>query len=313
MNKQIAESQKKKRKILISLFAAVVAFAIAFGVVQAMMDKKDDRITVSIGSKAFTEQQILGHLLAEVIETNPKYKVDKKIGLGGTSICWEALKTGSIDMYVEYSAGMYLNSLKQPFEAISGDEIVSRITPLLKDEGVILAGRLGFKNDYELTVTREYATKNNLKTIDDLKKLADSAVVAPTFEYVNRADGMLGVNSIYGITFKKVTPMEAGLRYSALKSGDVQIINTFSTDGMKYKLDLVALEDPKNVHLAQEACIIFNKETYEKYPDLSETLSVLEQKISAEDMVKMNYKVDMEGKLPEDVAHEFLVEKDIVK
>ena len=313
MNKQVFEAQKKKKKILLIVAVAVIAIAVLSSVIVTIINKNSEKITITVGSKAYTEQQILGHIMAEVIETNPKYTAEKKIGLGGTSICWDAIKSGSIDLYVEYSSGMFLNALKQPFEPISKDEIIKRITPLLEKEGIELVCRLGFVNDYELTVTKEYAEANGLKTIRDLEKLADTVVVAPTFEYVNRQDGMLGLASIYGITFKNVTPMEAGLRYSALKSGEAQIINTFTTDGMKYKLDLVALEDPENVHLSQEACIIFNKKSIEKYPDLVETLSALEQKITVDDMMEMNYKVDVEGKLPEDVAHEFLVKKGIVK
>ncbi len=311
MDKKTFEAQKKKQKILIGIIAGVVVLALIIGFAMNFLGK-GDAVTVTVGSKAFTEQQILGNLLADVIEAKTDYQVDRKIGLGGTSICWDALKAGSIDMYVEYSSGMFLNALKQEFEPIDKDEIIKRITPLLEKEGIVLGSRLGFVNDYELTVTKEFAQEKNLKTIADLKALADTVTVAPTFEYVNRADGMLGVNEIYGITFKNVTPMEAGLRYSALKSGEVEVINTFSTDGMKYKLDLVALEDPEHVHLSQEACIIFNQETLEKYPDLAEALSVLEQAISIEKMMEMNYMVDVEGKTPEEVSRQFLQEKGII-
>ena len=310
MDKKTFERQKKQ-KLLLAVAAAVVVLAVVIGFAVGVLNK-DDSVTITVGSKAYTEQQILGNILADVIEAKTDYTVDRKIGLGGTSICWDALKTGSIDMYVEYSAGMFLNALKQEFEPIDKDEIIKRITPLLEKEGIVLGSRLGFVNDYELTVTKAFAQEKNLKTIADLAALANDVTVAPTFEYVNRADGMLGVNEIYGITFPNVTPMEAGLRYSALKSGEVQVINTFSTDGMKYKLDLVALEDPEHVHLSQEACIIFNQETLEKHPDLAETLSVLEQAITIEDMMEMNYMVDVEGKTPEEVAKQFLQEKGII-
>lgn len=311
MDKKTFEAQKRKQKILFAVIAGVVALALIIGLGVNFLGK-DDTLTVTVGSKAYTEQQILGHMLADVIEAKTDYTVERKIGLGGTSICWDALKAGSIDVYVEYSSGMFLNALKQEFEPIDKEEIIKRITPLLEKEGLALGSRLGFVNDYELTVTKEFAEKHNLKTISDLKALQDEVVVAPTFEYVNRADGMLGINSIYGITFKNVTPMEAGLRYSALKSGEAQIINTFSTDGMKYKLDLVALEDTELVHLSQEAVIIFNQESLEKYPELAQALSVLEQAITIEDMMEMNYMVDVEGKTPEEVAKQFLQEKGII-
>ena len=313
MNKQTYEGQKKKQKILVLTIIAIVVVVAIIGVVAKFTDKNQETITITVGSKAFTEQQILGNILADVIETNPQFTVDRKIGLGGTSICWEALVNGSIDMYVEYSSGMFMNHLKQDFQPITKDEIIEIIRPLLLEKGVVLGQRLGFNNDYELTVTREYAEEKGLKTIADLKALANDIVVAPTFEYVNRADGMLGVNSIYGIEFANVMPMEAGLRYSALNTGDAQVINTFTTDGMKYKLDLVALEDPENVHLAQEACIIYNKEIAEKYPELLETLAVLEGAITPEAMMEMNYKVDVEGKTPEEVASEFVKSLGIVK
>lgn len=309
-----AYEQQKKKKLILAIVAAVVVVAVAVVVIVGAISKKNnEQIVVSVGSKAFTEQQILGNILSDVIETNDKYTVDRKIGLGGTSIVYEALQQGSIDMYVEYSAGCYLNHLALDFKPLTGDEIIETITPLLAEKGVVVGPRLGFSNDYELTVTREYAEEHNLKTIWDLKDIEDDIVVAPTFEYVNRADGMLGINDIYGIYFKNVVPMEAGLRYTALNTGEADVINTFTTDGMKYKLDLVALEDPENVHMYQEAIILYNKDSYEAYPDLAETLSVLDGLITGEDMVYMNYLVDVEGKTPEEVAIDFLTEKGIVK
>lgn len=313
MTKSTYFKQKRKRKMVLILTSICIVLGVMIDSYMQISKNNNQTVIITVGSKAYTEQQILGNILSEVIASNPNFKVEKKIGLGGTSICYEALEKGSIDLYVEYSAGLYLNQLKKEFKPIKKDEIYDSIKPLLEKQGIIADTRLGFSNDYELTVTKEFAMQNNLKSIADLEPFKDEIVVAPTFEYVNRADGMLGINSLYGFNFKNISPMEAGLRYTALNSGEVQVINTFSTDGMKYKLDLVALEDPKNVHMSQEAIVIFNKNTYEKNPDLVKTLSILEGKISEEDMMEMNYKVDVEGKTPEEVSHQFLINEGILK
>lgn len=313
MDKKAYESQKKKQKTLIIVLAVVVVIAIAVGVFVKVRSGNSEQITVSVGSKDFTEQQILGHLVADVIETNPKYVVDRKVGLGGTSVVWEALKQGSINMYVEYSAGMYLNHLQQPYQPLTKDEIVETITPLLKEQGIVLGPRLGFWNNYELSVLQSYADEHNLKSIADLKAVEDEAVFAPTSEYYNREDGMLGLSKIYGLNFKNITPMDGGLKYTALDSGEVDIITSFTTDGTKFKMDIATLDDPEQANLTQEACLIYNQETVDQYPDLLETLSVLEGAITPEEMIEMNYKVDVEEQTPEDVAKAFLQEKGIIK
>lgn len=312
MDKQKYENQKRKKKITYACCIIAASATFLSMIIPPLIPKKE-KTTIVIGSKAYTEQQILGNILAEVIKENPDFNVEKKIGLGGTSICYDALKENSIDLYVEYSAGIYLNQLGLEFKQLNKNEIINTIAPLLEKDNVILGTRLGFVNDYELTVTKKFAEQNDLSSIADLKSLENEVVVAPTFEYVNREDGMLGINSIYGINFENIIPMEAGLRYSALEAGEVDVINTFTTDGMKYKLDLVALEDPEHVHMSQEAVVIMNKEKCEKCPELTKTISVLEGKITNDDMMKMNYEVDVEGKTPEEVAREFLLENGLIE
>ncbi|GHU72209.1 hypothetical protein FACS189450_09570 [Spirochaetia bacterium] len=310
--KQRFESKQKTRKVLLIAAACVVAIAIAIGIVVAIGGIGTKKI--AIGSKNYTEQLILGNMLADIIEAHTDYKVERKLNLGGTLPCVEALKSGDIDVYVDYASTIFINALKKPVGDISKEAIYAVLESELPGQfNFMPLGLLGFDQPYELSVKTAFAAENNLKTIDDLKPIQDRLILSPSFEFVNREDGLIGVEKFYGIQFGSIIPMEAGLRYSALESGTANVIVTFGTDAMKLVTDLIPLEDPRHVFMPMDAVPFFNVKSFEKNLDVVNAVKLLLNTITNAEMIAMNYEVDHDKQLPEDVAKNFLRRKGLIE
>jgi len=307
-------AQKRKKRILLMALIAVVAIAVAFFVWNHFQDSGVP--TIAVGSKNFTEQLILGNLLADMIEAHTDYQVERKLALGGTQPCVEAIQLGGprgIDLYVDYASTIYINALDLPVGTYSLDEVIHVLqTDLPAQMNFKPIGSLGFDSPYELSTSPEFAATHNLRTVEDLLAIQDIVRLAPSFEFANREDGLLGLERIYGFEFGEILPMEGGPRYMALLSGEVDVIVTFGTDAMKLVTDLVTLEEERNVFMPMDALIFFNVDSYADHPDVVAAVSRLLGQISNADMIAMNFRVDNDGELPDVVAREFLQARGLI-
>ncbi len=311
-NKEAYYAQKRNKRILLIVIIVLVVAAVIFGAFKAF--QRSGKKIVSVGSKNYTEQLILGNMLADIIEENTDYEVDRKLSLGGTQPCLEALKAGEIDVYVDYASTLYVNALKKDVGPFTGEEVYAVLEEEMpKEFGIIPVGDLGFSEPYELTTKREFAEEHNLESIEDLIPMQDDIILAPSTEFANREDGLLGIEKHYGIEFGEVMPMEAGLRYTALESGEANVIVTFATDGMKIGLDLFTLDDPKGVFMPMEAIMFFNEESAGEHPEVVQAVQLLQDQINFEEMMDMNYRVDSGEAEPETVAREFLISKGLIE
>ena len=172
---------------------------------------------------------------------------------------------------------------------------------------------IGCSNTYVLSVTKEIAEKYDLKTISDLIKNANQLRFGCTTEFTEREDLLPKLEKEYGVHFKAVTGLSGNIRYQAIASGEVDVTDAYETDAMVKKTDLVALEDDIGFFPPYQAVNIYNETLLEEYPELEEVLSGLHNGITTEEMLNMNYQVDVEGQKPEDVAHNFLIEKNLIE
>ncbi|BAZ80269.1 ABC transporter permease subunit [Sphaerospermopsis kisseleviana CS-549] len=262
--------------------------------------------TITIGSKNFTEQVILGEILAQTIENNTNLKVDRKFNLGGTFIAHEAVKAGKIAGYVEYTGTAFAAVLKE--KTITDPQVVYERTKKAYQEkyNLTVMQPLGFENTYAMLIRAEDAKKWQVKTLSEIAKYTPQMQAGFGYEFLERADGYPGFSKTYGLKFANIKQMELGVMYQALKEKQVDFIATNSTDGLIQVLNLVMLADDKKYFPPYEAVPVFNQEILEKYPDLVETINKLAGKISTAEIQQMNYQVDNQSQPVEDVVREWL-------
>ena len=248
------------------------------------------------------------NMLEQLIEAKTDIDVETKLNLGGTQVAYSALKSGSVDLYVEYTGTAYVNLLDIKDGNNNPDEVYNKANELLKEkEKVQFLKPLGFNNTYALAVRKDTAEKYNLKSISDLSGISQEFLMGPTIEFANREDGLLGLNKAYNLNFKDVKPVDGGLRYTALMNKESDVIDAFTTDGLLDKFGLEVLEDDKNFFPPYYAAPLIRMDTLKEHPELEEVLNLLANKITDKTMRKLNYEVDVNGRDPETVANEFLV------
>lgn len=268
--------------------------------------------TIKIGHKNYTEQRILGQIFAVLIENKTDHKTDVK-EFGGTQLVFEAVNNHEIDLYCDYTGTLYTAMLKK-----EGETDPQKVKDIVKkdleaDYPLHLLEPLGFNNTYTLSVRKEVAEKYNLKTMSDLKTHGPKLRLGATMEFLERQDGMLGVKTTYGISFKEEVGLDPGIRYTAIENGNVDLIDAFSTDGKIKEYNLTILEDDKQFFPPYYAMNVIHKDTFKAYPEVVEALRVLEGQISETEMQEMNFKIDQEGLPEKKVAEDFLKDKGLIE
>ena len=236
------------------------------------------------------------------------------MALGGTMIAFEALDQGEIDLYPEYTGTAYTAILGETANpGMTKEETYEEVKKGLKEEyGIDTLNNFGFNNTYVLAVTRETAERYNLETVSDLINVNGQLRLGCSPEFAVREDGLPGIQEVYGLEFKSVHNFSGTLMYTAIESGEVDVITAFSTDGLLQKYDLVLLEDDRNFFPPYFMLPIVNEDTLEKYPEIAEVLSCLDEFIDDETMQSMNYQVVELGRDRAEVGREFLLENGLV-
>ncbi len=269
--------------------------------------------TVTIGSKDFGENIVLGEMLAQLVEAKTDLKVNRKLNMGGTFVNFEAIKKGDIDIYPEYTgtgltAQLKMDVISDPEEAykVVADEFQSQF-------GITWLEPFGFNNTYTLAVTDAVYQQYGLETYSDLVAVAPNLVFGAEHEFFNRQDGFDGLVALYGITFKgEPLKMNVSLKYQAIGNGDMDVTDAFATDGPIRQYNLKVLKDDKGFFPPYYAAPIIRTETLDKYPQLKEVLNSLAGLIDDAAMTELNYKIDVEGQDVEAVAKEFLTAKGLL-
>lgn len=263
---------------------------------------------------AFRKRLILINMYKELIEANSDIKVKLEPNFGKTSFLYEALKNKQIDIYPEFSGTITSSLLKNQVKVSNAPLEVYEAARegILNQDKLVYLKPMEYQNTYALAVKKDYANKYDLKTISDLSKVEDSAVAGFTLEFNDRDDGNKGLKSLYKLELN-VKTLEPNLRYQAINGGNVQIVDAYSTDSELIEYDLVVLEDDKQLFPPYQGAPLMRKDTLEKYPKLEEILNKLAGQISAEEMSRMNYQVKVDKRSASEVAHEYLVNKGLIK
>ncbi len=268
--------------------------------------------TIEVGHKNYTEARVLGQMFALVIENHTDYKVNIT-EFGGTNVVFQALKSGDVHIYPEYTGTAY-GSLLGESGLSDPQEIYTFVEKaFLEQHDIVWGKQLGFNNTYTFAVRPEIAEQYNLKTYSDLSKVAPELTFISTPEFVEREDGLIGAKKTYGgFEFGDIKTMDPGLRYTAINQKEGDLMDAFSTDGKLIEYELVILEDDKNFFPPYYLAPIFNGEFAKENPDVVEALEKLENIADESIMQNLNYEVDTNGRNERNVVEEFLKEKGII-
>lgn len=259
-----------------------------------------------IGAKNFTEQVVLGELLAQEIEAKSHLKVERRFYLAGSYICQQALVAGRIDAYVEYTGTALTAILKQPVDR-NPDSVFKTVRSLYASRyGVTVADPLGFENTFAMVIRGEDARKLNLRTLSQAAAYSPQWKLGVGYEFEQRPDGLPGLSAAYGLKFAGAPrTMDLGLLYRAINAHQVDIIAGNSTDGPIQAFGLVALEDDKHYFPPYQAVPLVRDEALRRWPQMGTALKALAGRITADDMRAMNEAIDGEHRDPAEVVREF--------
>lgn len=265
---------------------------------------------VTVGSKNFTEQLLLGELLAQSLELSAVSPVERRFYLAGTYICHQALLAGRIDMYVEYTGTALTAVLKEKPSANPAQVFAVVKSEYARRFGLEVMPPLGFDNSFAIVIRGLDARRLHLRTLSQLAAVAPQLRLGVGYEFLERPDGYKGLVSTYGLKFAEAPRvMDLGLLYRALQSSQVDVAVGSNTDGLIAALDLVVLQDDKHYFPPYEAVPIVRSATLERHPQIKNALLRLAGRITAEDMRRMNYAVDGEKRDAAVVLREFLYTK----
>jgi glycine betaine/choline ABC-type transport system substrate-binding protein len=261
---------------------------------------------VVVGSKNFTEQIILAELLGQQIEAHTATKIDRRLNLGGTLICHQALLSGQLDMYSEYT-GTALTAILGQSPTNDPAEVYQRVRDAYHERfGLVVGPPIGFNNTFAIVIRGEDAERLRLRTISEMAQYAPRWRPGFGYEFVERSDGYRGLTQAYGLKFASDPQiMDLGLLYRALREKRVDVVAGNSTDGLIAALGMAILEDDRHYFPPYQAVTIARQVTLDQHPDVRAALDALGGKISDEDMRRMNFAVDGDQRDPAVVARDF--------
>jgi len=260
---------------------------------------------VTIGDKNFTEQYILGELYAQALRAKG-FTVKIKSNIGSSEIIDKALTSGKLDLYPEYT-GVILSELAHATKRPGNpDDAYAAAKKFEESRGFTMLDKTPFFDSDALAVKPDFATKNSLSSVADLKKLGSGLKLGAPPEFKTRFEGLIGLKKDYGVnpTFK---PLAIGLQYKALDTGKIDVADVFTTDGQLQNGKYTVLKDPKFIFGFQNVAPIVSKKVLtQQGPEFGATLNAVSAKLTTEAMQKMNAAVDLDKQKPAAVAKQFL-------
>ena len=287
------------------LRGSLVALTLIGVIVSVWVYRSAPAAAIVVGSKNFTEQVILGELLAQAIERDTGLIVERRLNLGGTMVCDEAVRRGDIDVYVEYTGTALTALFNEPVG--SPAQVLPRVRELYAARGVTLLPSLGFNNTFAILVRSDAARQHNLSRISDLARVASGWRAGFGYEFLERPDGFTGLTRTYGLRFREAPRvMDLNLIYRALAAAEIDVTAGDATSGLIQALGLTVLEDDREYFPPYDAVPVAHAATLLRYPEVDTAIRRLSGRISAVDMQRMNHAVDGLRRDPRDVAREFL-------
>lgn len=261
---------------------------------------------IVVGSKNFTEQVVLGEIIAQQIERRLGIEAERKLDLGGTLLAQEALRGGSIDLYPEYTGTALTAVLKQPIVK-DAKAAFATVSQGYRQWGIEWLPPLGFNDSFAMVVRTETANAQGLKTLSDAAKRSQPWHLGVGYEFTQRPDGLNGLVKTYGFHLDgNPITMDLGLLYPALQSQKIEMAAANATDGMLAHREFTVLEDDLRYFPPYECAIAVRNSALQQYPRLKDALVELSGSISDDAMRHMNELVDVEHKPVAEVARDFL-------
>ena len=274
---------------------------------------------ITIGSKDFTEQYILGELYAQALEANG-FNVEKKLNLGSEQIADKALQNGQIDMYPEYTGTALVATVDyqgNPADLKTPEETYQKAKELYakRDPADTMLPPAPFNNSYGIFVRKDVAEERDLETLADLAKASKDLTFVSYSEFQNRSDGYKNMQENYpALDFGEIRIVnQLGLRYQGLQGGEGDVGVGFTTDGQLASDELVVMEDPKGIWPFYYPAPVVRSDVLEQNPKMEEILNEVSASLDVEIMRELNGQVDLEQEDPEDVAAEHLEDEGIVE
>ncbi len=297
----LSDPRRRSRRHVVILAAAGV-FVVMVAVAGRTSGGRADLV---IGSKNFTEQVVLGELMAQVVEREAGLKVERRLNLGGTAIAHQALLSGGIDLYVEYT-GTSLTAIFNEPPSADAEAVFATVRDRYAAVGVTVMPRLGFNNTFAILVRGADAKRLGMTTVSALT--ANRAWKAGFgYEFLERPDGFKGLSAAYGLTFADAPRvMDLNLIYRALAAGEVDVTAGDATSGLIDALGLTVLEDDRRYFPVYDAAPVARASVLLQYPAAATAIRGLAGRLSAADMRRMNFAVDGEKQDPAVVVRAFL-------
>lgn len=291
-----------------------ISILILFTLIISLGGCSKKKETIKIATKPMTEQFILGEMLSLLIEENTSLNVEITKGVGGgTSNIHPAIVKGDFDLYPEYTGTGWSFVLKE--EGIPDDKTLYKgLTEKYESEyNLKWVGLYGFNNTYGLVIRKDLAEKYNINTYSDLAAYSSELTFGAEYDFYEREDGFNGLCAKYGLKFKKSADMDIGLKYKAINSKEIDVMNIFTTDGQLATSDIVVLKDDKNFYQTYYCGTVVSEDVLKKYPELESILMKMENILTDKEMAKLNNKVEADGIDEKVVAKEFLISKGLLK
>lgn len=303
--------EKRSFRQSIIWLSATALIVIAVSVIPLLNNTQKDLV---IAGKLGAEPEILINMYKELIEQDTNLTVELKPGMGKTPFLFNALKNKNIDIYPEFTGTALAEFLKEDAVSTDSHQVYNQAKEgMAKKFNMDMLSPMEYNNTYTLAVPEAYAQQNNLENISDLQNVSSQVKVGFTREFADRNDGYVGMTKLYGFTFPNLQTMEPKLRYSAIASGDIQLMDAYSTDSELQRYKLKVLKDDKGLFPPYQGAPLMRDETLKQYPEVAEALDHLSGQITDDEMRKMNYQVDVEGKPASEVAKTFLQQKGLLK
>jgi osmoprotectant transport system substrate-binding protein len=269
--------------------------------------------SLAVGSKEFTESIVLGQITIQALE-NAGAEVTDQTGISGSATVREALATGEIDMYWEYTGTGWVNILGNTTEDVPED-LYAAVSEADAENEIAWLEPAPFEDTYRIAVTREFAEENGLTTTSDaaafIQENPEQGTVCAASEFINRDDGLPGLEEAYGFEFSEVVELDLNLIYTQV--GDTcNFAEVFSTDGRIISNDLVILEDDQDFFVEYRGALTMRQETLDEYPAIADIMAPISEALTDEVITQLNARVDVDGEQPEDVAQEWLEEQGLL-
>ncbi len=302
--------QKLSYKKSLLTIGIIAVLTIGISVVPNLMGGNQDKLV--IGGKLGSEPEILINMYKILIEEETDLTVELKPSLGKTTFLFNALVSGDIDIYPEFTGTIITQFLEDAPLSNDKQEVYEQArSGLLENNDLVLLEPMNYNNTYALAVSEAFAEEHGVESISDLQGIESEVRAGFTLEFTDREDGYLGIQELYGLEFPNLVTMEPKLRYSAVEQNDINLLDAYSTDSELRRYNLTVLEDDLELFPPYQGAPLLRKETLEKYPELEGILNQLAGKITDDEMREMNYQVAVEGRSAVEVAREYLEEEGI--